>query len=163
MICSNASQRRRRSGAEEEAVRLFRSSLASILLETKDREDRAYLRQQAGQFFLTRGSFEDAAEHLDSLTRTDPHRYDAFYLLGIARARSGRGPEAIGAVEEAMRRTPAAEYGKRSRGYLILSSVYEQQGQREEAEAALREALRLDPENRAAREALERLTNENIP
>lgn len=89
--------------------------------------------------------YEEAVEKLSKATDLDPQSFRAWDSLGLAFDMQGRMEQALGAFEKAasLNRNQAhpSPWPPHDLGYLLL-----RMGKAQEAEAALRESLRYDPE-----------------
>jgi tetratricopeptide (TPR) repeat protein len=115
---------------------------------------------QLGLFYARSEQWEKAFEHFEGMLRRDPSNLSALFQLGRTGALSGQrleraaaalrgyleaGPERGGSLPP-----PAAAHFR-------LGNVLEQSGDRAAAKAEYEETLRLQPDHREAKEALERV------
>jgi tetratricopeptide (TPR) repeat protein len=130
-------------------------------------EDLLEFQSQAPAFLG--GSLEQASRHAAELERRDPLRgrlARAEILLrqpagpsgpaAPASAAAPRGPGGLPAAERLLR-AAAADFPNDSRPRLALADAYEQAGRLEQAADEIEAALRLDPDNADAHEALARV------
>jgi tetratricopeptide (TPR) repeat protein len=87
------------------------------------------------------GELEQAASHFERAAALQPRSADVFRSLARARAKQGRGPEAIAAWSEAVRLEPDD-----ATSHASLAEALLKQKRVAEAVTHLREALRLQPE-----------------
>jgi tetratricopeptide (TPR) repeat protein len=166
-------------GREDEALAMFERSIAR-----DPRFYRAYLNK--GELLRDRGRTDAALVVIREALAIQPDSAVAYQYLGAALMDAGRLPDAIAAVRHSLALDPGqvgAEsllgllllresrpeqaiphleaYVKRRRddprGYNNLGAALMRAGRVEEARAAFREALRLDPSHAGARANLERL------
>jgi tetratricopeptide (TPR) repeat protein len=145
-------------GREAEALSLYRERIGVVLTRFRSVEEQQRVGKAAGTFFYRHKAYEDACQYFEVAATADTIEYDAYYALAAAQHALGRSREAQRSISEAMRRTPADETRKRAAGYLLLSSVHEGAGQREQSIAALKAGLEVEPGNSELRAALEEAT-----
>jgi tetratricopeptide (TPR) repeat protein len=103
-----------------------------------------------GHLFVARGDFDQAAAWFRRAIEADPGDASYRIYLGAILARQGRLEEAEGVHRTAI----ACPAGCIDEAYLNLGLVLRAQGRFRESADCLREALRIDPQYRAARIAL---------
>ena len=96
------------------------------------------------------GRHADAAELLSSHLGEHPDDADATCRLGLAQLNLGRPEEALETASAAVGLDPAGEWGHRLRAVALLRLRRVDDARAAVAEASLREALRLEPENAVA-------------
>ena len=110
------------------------------------------------QFLFEHGTDDEAEHALCALIAREPGDAAAHHNLGTLLLRAGRAPEAAASYEAALAHRPDHPPTLLQLGHARAAS-----GRRREAEHAWGKALRLDPANREAREALERLGPAPVP
>ncbi|HUR58347.1 MAG TPA: tetratricopeptide repeat protein, partial [Opitutaceae bacterium] len=134
-------------GGGEEAVREYGEALR---FSPGDADAHANL---AFGLALTR-SYGEAMRQCEAALRLNPDHVRAHQIFGnILMQLAGRTPEAIGHYRRAVALEPASAHLWASLGLALVSTP----AQREEGIAALREALKRDPNMKAARDALDRI------
>ncbi len=118
-----------------------------------DRENMAEITYRAGQGFFSKGDYERAAEKLRECVWLKPGVAKYHYLLGASQAevqktRKEAEQSLLKAIE--LDRTMAE-------AHVALGKLYLKVGMARRAESQIREALRLNPKNAAAREILAKL------
>jgi tetratricopeptide (TPR) repeat protein len=103
-----------------------------------------------GHLFLEAGDYDQAAAWYRRAIEADPGDATYHVYLGAVLAKQGRLHEA----EESHRTAIGCPEGCNDEAYLNLGLVLRAQERFEEAAHCLREAIRLDPEYRAAKRAL---------
>ncbi|WP_428305983.1 tetratricopeptide repeat protein [Lacipirellula sp.] len=103
-----------------------------------------------GHLFREAGDYDQAAEWYRRAIAAGPDLPHHYIFLGALLAKQGRFADA----EEAHRNAIACPEGELDEAYLNLGFVLRAREQFVEAAECFREALRLDPEYRAARRAL---------
>ncbi|MHC4622869.1 MAG: tetratricopeptide repeat protein [Planctomycetota bacterium] len=121
----------------------------SVELNPRD----AALQNNIGNVLALLGQPEKAVEHYEISLRIRPEDPETLSNLANALAALGRFDEAVEKYTEALRIAP------RDGGILCnLGACFERQGNIEKALEAYRRATALDPDNKRARQALERLS-----
>lgn len=139
-----------------------------------------------GNFYRRQGNFAEAGKLLERAVELSPNEAEARYSLGMLYARQEQYPRALEELEKAVRLRPEypdalnnigvllvrqgrneeAEEKFRScigaapnfdQAYLNLARLYMVSNQKEKAREILKELLRLQPEHKMARQALEML------
>ena len=104
------------------------------------------------------GQYDRAFEAFDAALRLDPDNTDAAVELARAAALSGqRLDRAQELLARYLRQVPPGDGAALADGHLGLGAVLERRRARERARSEYQEALHLDPESAAARNALRRL------
>lgn len=104
--------------------------------------------QQATQA-LNDGAFGQVIQLTDQALATDPNSADAYILRGIALAQTSQPEAATGSFRQAISLAP-----QNPKAYYNLATHQYQLGQRVEALAMAREALRVDPRHQGARDLI---------
>lgn len=109
-----------------------------------------------GDILKAQGRWSEAAGVYQQIAVENPHDWKAYYEAAWAYQQSGQTDQAIGAIEQALllESTDPRYYVARRAG-----QIYEAAGQPEKALAAYRRVLSLRPDDKTARQALERLTS----
>ncbi len=100
---------------------------------------------------LGNGRIDESISLFEKAIQINPRYVDAYMNLGQAMDRKGRWPKAIAQYEAALRLRPSPV------AHYFIGLDLEKIGQKNEAIAQLTEAVREQPENAAARQALEQL------
>jgi len=107
-----------------------------------------------GEVLLAVGDAAQAASFLQQALNQHPDTAHLYYLLVLARSRSGDLEGAVSAAEQAVALdddTGNAAY------WTVLGQIYEEAGRLNEAASAYQEALALDPNREDAQEGLRRV------
>jgi tetratricopeptide (TPR) repeat protein len=116
------------------------------------------LRVALGNFYQGQEKWEAAFETLEAVVKADPDRWDALYQIGRAGALSG---QRLDRAEQCLKRylahTPSGDDPSLAHAHFRLGMVYEKKGDRTQARAEYRTALKLDPGLKDAQEALKKL------
>ena len=102
-----------------------------------------------GSWYANRQQFDCAAETLRAALKTDPKSAQLHYLIGLALVEGKRPGEGIPELEKSVALAP-----EQAQPRLLLGSVYEKAGKREEAEEQWKQVLRIDPKSEMALDAL---------
>ncbi len=129
----------------EEAEQAFAKAL-----EHCPTASRRFALMHLGHLFLEAGDFDQAAEWYQKAIDANPDHASGHIHLGIVRNRQGRFSEAEDAHGAAIRCTN----GCIEEAFLNLGIVLRARDRLAEASDCFREALRIDPKYRAARQAL---------
>ena len=105
---------------------------------------------QLGHLYLEAGDYDRAAECYRKAIEAAPNDADGFIYLGCVRAKQGRLHDA----EEAHRAGIQCGEGCIDEAYLNLGYILRARERFEQAAECFREAIRIDPEYRAAKLAL---------
>jgi len=133
-----------------------RSKLAEAYFQVGDIENafREYIRAadllpndvtaqlKAGDMLLAAKRYEDAKARADAALVVDPQRIEALILRANALAGLNKIDDAVKEVEDAIRRAP-----DRSASYSSLGALQMIRGDREEAEAAFKQAAAMNPKS----------------
>ena len=103
---------------------------------------------KGGTMLLLAGQFQEARTRAEKALKLDPKYADAQVLLGNALAGLKDFDAAIREIEEAIKLDPS------SSAYSSLASLHQVKGSSEDAEAAFRRAVELDPKNPTVHMAL---------
>jgi tetratricopeptide (TPR) repeat protein len=114
--------------------------------------DRADVQLKAGTMLLLAGRYDDAKARAQQALKVEPRNLDAHILLGNATAGLKDLDQAVAEIEKGI-----AENPDEGRGYGTLGALELARGNREEAEKALLEAVRLAPDSIPAHLALANL------
>lgn len=137
-------------------VTLAAVSVAFNLCHAATRAARA--RQIAGSWFVGQNEPREALEQYTVLLSLEPPRSDLHNARGIALAMLARWPAAAAEFDSAVRLDPDNANARCNLGIVDLA-----QGKPAEAVGALRESLRLNPDQPRAREALARALQASGP
>lgn len=110
---------------------------AGLALAPEDEQARLF----TGQLYRIRRRTGDA-ERVLTLRPGEPRSYDTAFLLYQVYLDAGRKDDALTTAEWMVRSAP-----ERARGHIAVANVHDRQGRHEDAEAALRHAISLDPGN----------------
>ncbi|HET6644014.1 MAG TPA: tetratricopeptide repeat protein [Fimbriimonadales bacterium] len=99
--------------------------------------------------------FDQAADQARHAIDQDPRSSDAYGILGIAMARTGRIDEATEAFQRAVQTAPYS-----ARSYYNLAMHYYGMGNKADAISMCQEAIRCDGKHRGATELLKKLESE---
>lgn len=102
-----------------------------------------------GRILLELGEPDAALAPLQRATALAPPEAEAFYLLGQAATRQGRWEATIRDTQQAIALQPARDYY-----YVALGQAFRATGKVAEARGAFQQALRFNPQNVAAQQAL---------
>jgi len=105
-----------------------------------------------GMLFAQKNDLGRAEEYLEKSVRLRPDYPDALNNLGVLLVREGRPQEALAKFEECIRVAPNFD-----QGYLNLARIYVILGEKEKASGVLRQLLDLQPQHKAAQQALDQL------
>ena len=105
-----------------------------------------------GTIWLLKKDYARAREQFEHLAAVAPASYGAHFNLGILAMREGRADEALRELRAAAGADPGS-----AQPHSALGSLYEARGDRAHAREEFRKAIEIDPQDRAAREGLERL------
>ncbi len=118
-----------------------------------DTTELARLNYRSGREHLDRGKLAEALGFFANACQQDPTKSEYFELLGATQARNPRlRKEAEQNLNKAIELAPSS-----ARPYLHLAGLYERSGHPDKAIETYRAALKWEPGNTAATEALERL------
>lgn len=110
-------------------------------------------------FYQDQQKWDAAFETLEAMLKADPDDWDALYQVGRAGALSGKR---LDRAEECLKRyfghTPGPEQAPLANAHFRLGQVYEKKGNKAQARAEYQTALKLDPNLKDAKEALEKLS-----
>lgn len=104
---------------------------------------------------LKAGEYEAAIEDARSILESDQRNSEAWSLLAISYAKTGRTDEATEAFQKAIQTGPYV-----ARNYYNLAMHYLALGQRVDAVSMCQEAIRCDPKHKGANEMLKKLESE---
>jgi tetratricopeptide (TPR) repeat protein len=133
-------------GRWEEAAEAYRKSLAA---EMPPRSTPAGL--LAGSL-LELGRYEEAVAECEKAVAFSPQNSPVHENLARALWKLGRTKDALAAAARGIERVP-----DRPRLWVVRGEILSEEGRRDEAARSFAQALELDPENSAARQALARL------
>jgi tetratricopeptide (TPR) repeat protein len=105
-----------------------------------------------GSLYLMEGRPSEALEPLSRALRIDPAHLDARYHLAVAQIETGSFEPALENLKEVVEKRPGQPMAR-----YYLGRAYEATGRLDLAAGAYREALRIAPDLREAREALRRI------
>ena len=97
-------------------------------------------------------SFRDGARAYEKITRRDEKNSDAFYFLGLCYEKLGEWEDAVKALKESVKTSPAENDDK----YYELANAHYQLAQYDEAVRALNKALEVNPDTYPAQDLLEK-------
>lgn len=124
----------------------------AILAAKPDDENALLVR---GVVLSRMGEYGRALEHYRNWLEHSPDEMSALYQLGRVSAISGDSPaEGAAALRRYVRHQPTAGEPKLAWGHLRLGQNYLHMGDRDQAEAEYRNALKLEPDHKQARAAL---------
>ncbi|MFH1539141.1 MAG: tetratricopeptide repeat protein, partial [bacterium] len=99
--------------------------------------------------------FKNAIEQVNIALSKNPYCSSCFYSLGVYNKSLEKWDDAEKALGKAI------ELSHRNDSYWTeLGSIYQEQGKNKKAKTQYQEALKINPRNKQAKEALEKLTNE---
>jgi tetratricopeptide (TPR) repeat protein len=129
--------------------------------------EKAYLRAQRlnpqaawihyflGLVYYQRGEWEKAADHLARVIKAYPDSLLPRYQIALVYHRQGKNKEALRELDEVKRLDPYL-----ADAYTLTGQVYEAEGKREVARDNYLRALKLNPLDEEAREAMKRMERE---
>jgi tetratricopeptide (TPR) repeat protein len=124
------------------------SVLREVLRQTNDVD----ARQNLGFVLASRGRLAEGIREYEQALAQDPNREDVRTNLAVALIRVGRLDEAIGHLDRLLTRDPGNDSLRTNLGLALAA-----QGQLERAVEEFREALRINPSQPQAREALRQM------
>ena len=138
--------------ARYDQPRVFQDSVAynQFLLAQNSNDARAHAELGKALLFLNRRA--DAVPHLDTAARLDALLDEPHYFLGILQRMEGKPAKAALAFRAAVLRNPVHAKAHGNLGLVLLEL-----GRPDEARLELETALRLNPQDQLAREALEEM------
>jgi tetratricopeptide (TPR) repeat protein len=127
------------------------------VLDARPNEVGPYL--EAAEYFEKQKDIPGLQAAVDGATRVDPKAPALAYFLGVLDILSGVKPDEAETFLKAYLSgvPPRSDRPSHASAHEWLGRLYESQGRRAEAAAEYKEALRLDPNRRSARESLRRL------
>lgn len=140
-----------KSGRHEQAIAELQKALQLA-------PDSPILHNSLGEAYRRRGEPDRALTEYQAATRRQPDYFEAHMNAGRILAEIGQPDRAMEHFQAAQRLAPANPYV-----YLFIGQAMEQLGQGPSAIDAYRRSLALDPDNAAARQALDRLTGAASP
>lgn len=97
-------------------------------------------------------AFGDGVKAYEKITRRDEKNSDAFYFLGLCYEKLGEWEDAVKALKESVKTSPAENDDK----YYELANAHYQLAQYDESVRALNKALEVNPNNYPAQDLLEK-------
>lgn len=127
-------------------------SEAMILGALKLKPDLPLVSYKLGLIALTRGRFQEAADHMLKELETNPGHSNAWHYLGDAYVKMGKFDEAAEPLQRAIWLNLQS-----TKSYILLASVYAQQDRLFVAENTLKRAIDMEPRNYEAHFQLARI------
>lgn len=128
--------------------RLYAEALQEYRIALQQDPKIASAHDGIGMIHMEMGNVAAAIPELREALRLDPSRRITRVNLGLALAQTKQYSEAVEQFEEALRAKPEAQV------YAYIAEALAGAGEPAKAEAAVREAIRLDPQNAEIQEAL---------
>jgi tetratricopeptide (TPR) repeat protein len=141
-------------GREEKFEEAEKEFLAAIEMAGESLEPYYW----TGYFYFQRKEYDSSFEMFEQVIERKPDEMNAYYQIGRVASISGlnleRGKECLMRYLEGM---PQWNQSSHARAYVWLGGIYEHEGRPVEARTAYESALKIDPEDRQAKEALKKL------
>lgn len=109
-------------------------------------------------FYQKQEKFDKAEDTFQKILHQEPDNTDALYQLGKTKLLSGKNlDKGISWFEKYLKKEPVENKANRSYAHWRLGMIYEKLDNKEQAKAEYQKALELHPENKEAKEALEKI------
>jgi tetratricopeptide (TPR) repeat protein len=141
---------------EKGDIKKVQSITKEIIKNNPDREKD--IRMQLGYLYQEKKNYGMAFETFEKLIKDYPDYYPAFYQIGRTAVYSGENlDQGIACLKKYLQHEPDEGQPTLSNAHWRLGSIYEHKGDKESAKKEYEAALKLDPNYKAAKDALEKL------
>jgi tetratricopeptide (TPR) repeat protein len=132
---------------------------AEYLAETKEYPSSARAHLDLGVFYLTEKNWAAAETEYQAAAKLEPNNMQPVFRLGQLAAQSGANlPRGEAQLRKYLTYTPKEDELPTARAHYWLGLIYEKQGKKAEAKASYTAALKLNPLQKDAAEALKRVS-----
>jgi tetratricopeptide (TPR) repeat protein len=127
-----------------------------LIINNPDQEKN--IRMQLGFLYQNKKNYEMAFETFDNLVNDHPDFYPALYQIGRTAAYSGKYLDSgIKSLNKYLQHEPEEGQPTLFNAHWRLGLIYEHKGEKEAAKKEYEAALKIDPDYKAAKDALEKL------